>query len=184
MKTLINVLLPLVILVPNLFCQELPYHPFRKVRDSYYDLRPLYSWIESAKALGAKHEEFPSQHLRPRPMKEWYGVTEPYEGILVHYEVFQVLDDGLLVRETRFNPASGDTVEGNLFFLRNYPGFKSLTDDQKIRFLALRTGVYKYTDTSGAVRTIPLYDYGIPYDPWALAKQQTNSVNKGEIHNK
>jgi len=83
-------------------------------------------------------------------MPVWYGFG-------LEHEVIQVLRDGLLVSEVHGN--------GNLddpFFVTNYPGFKSLVDNQKIEFLALRTGSYRYTDTLGAIKTVPFYDYGIP----------------------
>src|SRR5437899_395759 len=82
--------------------------------------------------------------------------------------------------KSRFT-SDGGTVVDDPFFLRNYPDYKNLTDNQRIRFLALRTGSYKYTDTQGATRTVPCYDYGVPYIPWApganlKAKRLTNSA--------
>jgi hypothetical protein len=92
-------------------------------------------------------------------MQEWFSSETPFEGVLVQYKVDQVLDDGLLVHETRFVDY---TIDDKPFFLKNYPSYKNLTDNQKIKFLALPSGNYKYTDTEGAVRTVPLYDYGTP----------------------
>jgi hypothetical protein len=128
----------LLILVPSIsFGQNLPADPYRKIGNGYYDLtQPLGSeWLNSERSSGP---------------------------ILVQYKIDQVLDDGLLVHEARFNGYSGTTVEDKPFFLTNYPGYKNLTDNQKIKFIALRVGSYKFTDTEGALRTIPLYDYGIP----------------------
>lgn len=162
------------------FGQVLPFHPYRKVGDKYYDLNPLYSWITSIKQKEKARQQIAPEEARNRPMKAWFGVVEPYEGVLIQYKVAQVLDDGLLVQESRFT-SYGGTVVDDPFFLRNYPGYKNLTDNQKIRFLALRSGSYKYTDTQGATRTVPCYDYGVPYNPWALqgslrAKHSTNSL--------
>ena len=161
------------------YAQTLPFHPYRKVGDKYYDLNPLYSWIKSVKQREKQRQEIPVEEVRNRPMKEWFGVVEPSEGVLVRYKVSQVLDDGLLIQERR-TTSYGGTIDGDAFFLRNYPGYKNLTDNQDIRFLALRTGSYKYTDTLGATRTVPCYDYGVPYDPWAAqaaakSRRSTNS---------
>lgn len=166
MKTFLLILL--VVLVTAIsFGQNLPLHPYRKVGDRYYDLRPLYSWIDSVQSRRRNHEEIPLKfEANNRPMKEWFKWFSSemplrrlqLDGVLVQYEVDQVLNDGLLVHEE-------DMVDEKPFFLTNYPGYKNLTDNQKINFLALHAGSYKYTDTQGAVRTVPLYDYGIPVSP-------------------
>lgn len=157
---------------PSVFAQTvLPYHPYRKVGDRYYDLRPLYSWINAA-----SHVTVAQRYMTvPNPMKDWFGVDRG-DPIFVHYSVIQVAEDGLLVREERSSLYNDRVVYGDSFFLKNYPDFKKLTDHQEIRFLALRAGSYRYTNTLGSVKTVPCYDYGVPYDPWALqkAKQTTN----------
>lgn len=143
----------------------LPYHPFRKVGERYYDLRPLYSWIGAA------------SHRTPKPIKDWFGggIDGP---IFAHYRVIQVAEDGLLVREER---SSLYDDPSDPFFLKNYPNFKNLTDHQEIRFLALRTGNYRYVNAFKEAVTVPCYDYGLPYDPWAVQKamQSTNLAASG-----
>jgi len=161
MKTF-SLILFLILMASISFAQNLPFDPYRKVGNGYYDLRPLYSWIGSVRSREQSRQPIPLGEARNRPMQEWFSSEMPFESILVQYKVDQVLDDGLLIHEARFNGYSGTTVEDKPFFLTNYPSFKNLTDNQKIKFLALRAGSYKFTDTQGAMRTIPLYDYGIP----------------------
>jgi hypothetical protein len=142
-------------------------HPYRKVGDKIYDLRPLYSWLDSVKQRHVSSEEAGRLAIN-RPMRDWFGLTEPFDGVwVVEYRVAQVLHDGLLVQSHRYTPYKG-TVIDDPFVLTNYPGYTSLTDNQKIRFLALRVGSYQYSDTMGAIRTVPLYDYGIPVNPQEL----------------
>jgi hypothetical protein len=131
--------------------------PYRRVGTNFYDLSPIYLWSSSSAGSNSR--------LPPRPMAEWYGVTAHSGPVYIRYLVDQVLQDGLLVHESRFVTY---TVDDPPFFLTNYPNFRNLTDNQSISFLALRTGGYRYVDTLGAVRTIPLYDYGTPVSLEAL----------------
>jgi TPR repeat protein len=93
------------------------------------------------------------------------------DGFITSYQVIEVLDEGLLVQKVDFNSYQSDTRYRDPFFLKNYPEQKTMADNNKISFLALRTGNYKYTDTQGAVRTVPLYDYGTP-----LSFQEMNAI--------
>jgi hypothetical protein len=98
----------------------------------------------------------------------WFSSDTFDNPILVDTVVDQVLPDGLLAHQVKFNSAQGLSVDDKPFFLTNYPAFQTTTDGQKIRFLAMRTGSYKFTDTYGAVRTVTLYDCGITYSAQAV----------------
>ena len=157
------------------------YHPYRQVADKYYSLQPIYDWIGSKTNI-------------KRPMPEWIGAGER-PGYYSDFKVESILPDGVLLRplpersaiEVMYGErypnkydAEGDVKSG--IFLKNYPFKDRLVDNQKISFLALRTGNYQYTTTDNSTVTVPLYDYGIPYDPLALqaavhAKKMTNSIS-------
>ncbi len=146
----------------------------------YYDLTPVYSWmretsnslrhIQGARAKITNPDEFLA--------KGWCGVGPPLFGYLAIYRVSDVMNDGLLVQKRSRLKGGYDYELGDPFFLTNYPGFKELTDNQDIQFLALRTGSYQYTDTTGAVRTVPCYDYGTPYVPPALTPEQIKAAQE------
>lgn len=151
--------------------KTMPHHPYRKVGDRYYDLRPIYDWLR----LENKAGHIPIGQLKPedtqigrRPMPEWIGAND-YWSENKSYRVQMVLRGGLIVEQNSRNT----TEYGNPIFLTNYPHKKEVTDRQGIKFLALRTGVYHHR-----TETIPFYDYGIPYDPAKLLaeRNRTNAV--------
>ena len=98
----------------------------------------------------------------------WFNSDTFENPILVSHVVDQVLPGGILVHEVRFNGAVGGSVEDKQSFVTNYPALQAVSDGQKVHFLAMRIGNYHYTDTSGAVRTVPMYDCGIPYSAQAV----------------
>jgi hypothetical protein len=170
MKTLMAIALVLFVSLNILFCQTLPYHPYRKVGSRYYNLQPLYDWITEIKQIQADTRgRFTIPTFPPCPMPGWYGITEGDIGATV-FEVENVFDDGIMVRENRIG-YSGDETYGQEFFLKNYP--YQVVDGQRIRFLALRNGAHD---------GVPVYDYGVPYDPWKLlaeSKAKTNNIQAG-----
>ena len=168
MKTFLLILLMVLVTAisigQSLVGPPLTFHPYRKVGGKYYDLTPLYSWISSKKQK--EHGPFPTAFTG------WIGADMGFsDGFVTSYQVIEVLDEGLLVQKVDFNSYQSDTRYRDPFFLKNYPEQKTVADHSEISFLALRTGSYKYTDTQGAARTVPLYDYGIP-----LSVQEMNAV--------
>jgi hypothetical protein len=132
---------------------SLPYHPYRKVGDQYYDLHGLYEQLAHKRVPGT----FP----------EWFTACE---GPWNHYTVMQITSDGLLVehRRTILNltgNGAGNREESLIYFLANYPFASSVVDGHSIAFIARRAGRHRYTDVQGATRTIEAFDYGIPCDP-------------------
>jgi len=99
----------------------------------------------------------------------WFNSDTFDNPILVSHVVDQVLPDGILVHEVRFNGAIGGSAEDKQCFITNYPTLQTVSDNQKVHFLAMRTGNYHYKDTSGAMRTVPMYDCGIPYSAQAVS---------------
>ena len=143
---------------------QLPYHPCRKVGDKYYNLAPIYAWVGQARAnleAGGRGVGLSNPDLL---LNGWSGVRSPMPGerYVISYQVAQVLDNGIVLQERKSNSISGYEDLGDPFFVTNYPGFAKLVDKQIVGLLALRTGIYYYTDTQGAARSIPLYDYGVP----------------------
>jgi hypothetical protein len=140
---------------------KMQYLPHRMIGGKYYDITPIYSWIdETANILKQRQQGARLNFTNPDEFlaNGWCGVQAPIEGYLPIYQVFSIMDGGLLVQQRTKNGFTGEYELGDPFFLTNYPGFKNLTDNQKIQFLALRTGSYQYTATDGSVRTIPYYD--------------------------
>jgi hypothetical protein len=111
--------------------------------------------------------KLPQSDRTVRPMQEWIG-QPAYRMYCLAFRVEQVLPDGLLLS------SSGEYLRGverpdfdshNPVFLKNYPYKNLLVDGQCIGFLAIKIGNYQYTATDGAVRTVALYDYGVPPPP-------------------
>jgi len=154
----------------------IPYHPYRKVENRYYDLNPLYNWITDVSKVTVAQARAGS-FTKPRPLPDWLGAPSAPGGVETYqwYYIRQVLGHGLLL-EVRWSGGIYSGTSTEPIYLTNYP-FSGVIDGQEIHFLALRTGNYKYQDTSGAMHTVAKYDYGIPYDPRELAAQRaTNSV--------
>jgi hypothetical protein len=142
---------------------EQPVHPFRKVGDRYYDLRPIYKWLALTKV--PMNKLTPKELASPRPMTEWVGAaTSLNTSFSTRYRVQQVLEDGLLVTVTHSTTGLGSSTES--MFLTNFPGASNVHDGQMIEFLALKTGLYKHGS-----QTIELFDYGTPYNPFAKQPQ-------------
>jgi hypothetical protein len=115
-------------------------NPYRRIGDSYYNLMPFYA------------VPYPNTNANLTP----YSVDHALQSWTSHYcEVVEVLDDGLLVR-----PRSRNDM-GDTFFLTNYPSHKHLVDNELISFMARASGNYRYTDTTGASRSVPFYDCGV-----------------------
>ena len=151
----------LLLTAANACAQEMPYHPYRKVQDRYYDLRPIYSWYST----GCHGQN---------PMPEWFCTFKwGSTGWVEDYRVIQVASGGLFIqtKSQYFGPseeARGTTEYRTPLFLTNYPYADRITEGKPIVFIAMRAGVYRYADTQGASHAIELFDYGIPYSPWEL----------------
>ncbi|HZL79545.1 MAG TPA: hypothetical protein VFC17_11890 [Candidatus Limnocylindrales bacterium] len=138
---------------------QIAYYPKRVVGNMYYDLTPIYEWLGKAQGAG-------SLARAESVANGWIGISDPLRGIsgcLISYQVAQVVDGGIVVRRIDRTIYSPDADYGEPFFVTNYPSFSKLSDNEIIHFLALRNGTYRYTDTTGAARTIPFYDCGKPY---------------------
>jgi len=163
------------------------YLPYRIIQGRYCDLSAIYSWIDQTTSLARHRQQGDAvSFVNPNTIMSpgWIGVSAPeigqlnnVYGFVENYEIGQVTDDGVIVRKKAANPFDGSYEYGNPLFLTNYPGYKELTDNTTIQFLALKTGVYKYTDTEGASRNIPFYDCGTPYIAKALTPDQLSSIN-------
>jgi len=159
MKTVVLSLL----LVGNLFAQN-ALGQYRVVQGKVYDFSGPYD-------------------MRTLP---WFGLLDRMPGpVVVQYKVDQVCGGGLLAHETRYTALNG-TVDGDQFFLTNYPNLRTVTDNQIISFVALRIGNYRGTTVLGATITVPLYDCGTPYVPPPPTPEEIAAANekKEEAANK
>jgi hypothetical protein len=124
---------------------SMAYHPLRKVGTNYYDLRPLYTWC--------------SRQSAERPLASWIAPQNGYR-----FTVKAVWEPDLLAVDWSV-PAGPGGRKSFQIVLKNYPAHDTVADGDDIKFLALRTGVHRWTDSFGATHTLPLYDYGTPYWP-------------------
>lgn len=88
------------------------------------------------------------------------GRVRQYNQYLLAGKAIQVVDGGLLVESRDFG---GVGESRGLVFVKNYPNQKAVFDGSEVSYvLVMLAGRYQYTSTSGAGRTIPLYDCGVP----------------------
>jgi hypothetical protein len=93
----------------------------------------------------AKKEELEKRANEPRGRPEYK-----------HGNVFQVLDDGLLLE---------DRYHSNFYLLVGYSDQKKAVEGDEITCWAARSGEYVYIDTSGARRTVGRYIWVRKYVP-------------------
>lgn len=64
--------------------------------------------------------------------------------------------------------------DGGRVFIRNYP--YTVPDGRKVTIFALHVGAMQYRTVKGSDATVAEYDYGTPYNPFALpVSNSTNS---------
>ena len=83
-------------------------------------------------------------------------IASVFEAWTVSGKIIQVLDDGLLVDESRLD---------RVVFLKNYRGQSTAIDDSSITAFALPSGRYQYENTEGVENTILAFDCGRTYNP-------------------
>jgi hypothetical protein len=156
----------------NNLASDQPYHPFRKVGTNYFNLQPLYQWAKLGNIPSKDLKQNHIEAMQNRPMLAWIGYPDEFNSnISTTYEVDSVHPDGLIVRSITRLWKLG-TEGSKRFFLVNYPFKDSVSDGQQIRFYAIKTGLKKMKNGE----TLDMYDYGVPYDPFALNK--TNNSKK------
>jgi len=123
------------------------------VQGKVYNIRPFLNW-----ANDRSHSDV---YVRS-PMPDWEAMpSELVQGLIFTAQVAQVLPQGLILQETKFNAFTFSSQTGGISqFLTNYPGASNLVDGQEVKFVAKRIGSYKYGD-----ETIPAYDCGKPWTP-------------------
>jgi hypothetical protein len=133
-------------------------YPFRIIQrggtNTYTDLRAHFAYYQRRGRDVAPSTSGP-------PAKAWK---------FLRGEIAQVHDHGLLLTKFNYNSDGDRRYNGDSFALTNYPGWQNLTDRQTVKCFALAIGTLKFEDYRGITRTVPLYDHGIPYDPYALAR--------------
>lgn len=148
---------------------SMPYHPYRKVGDKYFNLQPIYDWLEVLQLPGNKVTE--KQRTTPRPMPEWIGeISSLTLPIDVNYKVEEVRKEGIVIAAESHAYKIG-TRSYRTFLLLNYQFKDQIAVGQSVRFLALKTGVREV----GSYGTIEVFDYGVPYNPWELARESAKT---------
>jgi hypothetical protein len=156
-----NTLILLVTLFPLLADAAMPYHPWRKVDGTNYNLMPLYAWVNRLDAASEAWRTAPEDKKQAawramhaietsRPMPAWLMNRGP--GFVVR-EVWQ---DNLLLVDRGREPVQ--------IVIKNHPAHDTAVDGQSLQFFALRVGNYQWTDALGSTHTVALYDYGIPIE--------------------
>jgi hypothetical protein len=104
--------------------------------------------------------------LKQQP-PNWYG-----RDLGDWFQVSAVWPTNLfVVEEMNHNPNGTRTYRP--FVLKNYPRHDKVIDGERIHFFALRTGNYQWTNQKAETHTLPLYDYGTPYNPFAQRQSPT-----------
>jgi hypothetical protein len=130
----------------------MPQHPFRKVGDAYYDLRPLYAWLKPL----PKYLSQEGKEKGPKPMPDWVVV-----GPL--HRVISVSEKGLVLQSQVWNGYYHALQDTEPIFLANYPFAGEVVDSQRISFIAKRAGTIQYETAGGAIKTVKAFDYGLPH---------------------
>ncbi|HTX20278.1 MAG TPA: serine protease [Candidatus Aquilonibacter sp.] len=113
------------------------YEPLRVINGELYDFSVLYQLTSD----GTWSDD---------------DIANVFDDWTVHGKVIQVLNDGLLVEESRLDQA---------VFLKNYRHQDAVVDDTPITAFALLSGRYTYENTAGAENTIFAFDCGRTYNP-------------------
>lgn len=151
-----------------------PYDPYRFAGGRYWSLMPMYQNLGGAPppALAGWKWFYSEGPPGSRPWRD--GETR--------FSVQQILPDGAVridCKTARYALADQlvPDFDHSSLVLLHYPGQAALVDGQALNFLALHVGNRQYHDADGVIHTVPCYDYGTPYDPFALAqKSMTNHV--------
>jgi hypothetical protein len=94
--------------------------------------------------------------------REWFAKARPLpDWEMLGGKTIQVLagSDGILVA---LDLGEDDPDDGRIIRLLNFPSQDTVTDDERVIFLAQREGRFQYTTVNGALSTVPSYDCGIP----------------------
>ncbi|MDE2101114.1 MAG: hypothetical protein KGL39_27955 [Patescibacteria group bacterium] len=143
-----------------------PYDPYRSAADRYWSLLPMY------------------QHIADPAPPELAGWQWFISDGINRFTVQEILPDGIQVRASSLSFQGPAAYSYNsTFVLVHYPQKELLVDGQQISFLALRIANRQYQDAAGVTHTIPCYDYGTPYDPFALARAQKSLTNHVALTN-
>jgi len=195
MKTIYAAICPLVAVIfvsagVSLGQSTLPYHPFRAINGTNYNLTSLYKWQSGIESLNRsasaawqeEHAAFLAEDtsrpdtidrarvLNERSMQLSSMVraaekSQPHPnwtgaGLWSTFIVRQVLKENLLLVEWRFMPVAPENHKVQRIILKGYPMHDSVLDGEEIKFFALRNGSHHFESVDGSTRTLPLYDYG------------------------
>jgi hypothetical protein len=139
------------------FENVLQLHPQRRVGGEEVNLQPLFSWINRGKlSRGAKPFD------QPCPLPDWH----PIDGTIVN-----VMDDAVLI-------AKG--ISKSPVIVRNYPKTMKPVVGAPATIVAKAAGVFEYESGAGAKEQVPVFDYGVPFQPPA-AGEAGNTIKPGPL---
>lgn len=126
----------------------------------------------------------PSENRDPyrKSGDRFYSLAPLFKGALTHPSlpgwqklwgrVAQVGQGGIFIDINNYS-RHGDSVLR--IFVKNYP--YTVADGSAVRLYARRDGAMQYQTILGATATVAQYDYGLPYDPQALAAAAPAATN-------
>ncbi len=99
---------------------------------------------------------------------------------VIEGQVLQVVDHGVLLTTISEEPGSWNRAyTGPVVFVDDFPF--AVVDEDKVTVQAIRTGTYRYTATTGAIKTVAEYSCGTPVSPTKQMLDEKALSIKGEI---
>ena len=130
---------------------QLPYPLWRTVGGTNYNLQPLYAW-RSDMVVKAATRQSTDDLEKQRPYADWIGAN-----FWEHFTVKEAHKPELLLMEWQSARGRADTTE---IVVQHYPRSASVTEGQRLELFACPMGHRTWTNQSGVVKTLPLFDYG------------------------
>lgn len=101
-----------------------------------------------------------TNYITLKPMFDWRhresGTNPMPQWEHINTQVSNVSGLKILVRFQR-----------DVAWITNYPKLSSVVDGSTINAYVKRVGIEKYLTVTGLEKTVPLLDYGIPFNPWS-----------------
>jgi hypothetical protein len=135
-------------------------HPLRIVDGKLHDLSVVFAYATNS-------ARWPTQK---RPPSEW---------TFIHGTVTSVQKDGVLVELEPLRYWTSDR-EGTVF-LKNHPALAKIVDGDGVADFALEVGRRQYHTPIGALRTVPLYDFGTIPSPEQIAEIHAKKLELADL---
>lgn len=136
--------------------------PFREIDGSNYCLLPRFQYASNILAGLAPTD---AAHVPCGEFEFIWG------------RVFQITDDGILMKKMPWEESSADDIDYELVFVSRIPS-SSLVDNDIVALYAVSSGRHSYVTTQGARSTVPKYDFGRVLTPQEAAPLQKEFDDK------